>query len=115
MEESVKKEAGLITEIPAGMSFWKEGTREALTLLVSLPLCHYRPWVLRRTPLLEGLDWELRQVWKSSEERGRDFLRELLVFLGSFPSMSEGMVRRVLHSTNWKSVPNSNPNGRGRV
>jgi hypothetical protein len=103
------KEADLITEIPAGVSFWKENMHEPLTLLVSLPLCHCRPWALRKTPLLEGLDRELRQVWKTSEERGRSLLRELLVLSGSFPSMPEGMVRRVLYSTNWKSAPNSDP------
>jgi hypothetical protein len=86
---------------------------EPLTLLVSLPLCQCRPWTLRGTPLLEGLDRELRQVWKTSEKRGRDLLRKLFIFSGSFPSMPEGMVRRVLHSTDWKSVPDSDAGGQG--
>lgn len=100
------KETDFWTEIPAGLPWWSASRYEPLTLFISFPLIDSQPWTLRRTPLLEELDRELRKVWKSDHERGWRLLRELLLRARKLRSLPEGVVRKMLFRPSWKSISN---------
>lgn len=97
------KETHFWTEFPASSSFWKEERYEPLTLFIYFPLIDRYPWSLRRTPLLEELGGELRQMRDSGQERSGCFLRELLLRARRLRGMQKGVVRKMLYHPSWKS------------
>jgi hypothetical protein len=114
--KSLAKESDFSIAIPAGKTaFWPLAMHEPLILFVSLPLCRYSPWSYRRTGFVEGLCGELRSVWESRPEWSGNLLRELLLQERRFQGLSENVVRRLLRSFDWRSVPDSGPRRRGRI
>ncbi len=64
--------------IPTGCDIWKTHQFEPLLVGIYLPLSRDAPWRHRGTPRLDRVHKSLSEVWKSSFERTRVILRELL-------------------------------------
>jgi hypothetical protein len=69
---------------------------EPLFTGISLPLLSRSPWTLRRTPLLVGMERDLRRLPDCSEADGRDILRKLLQVPRRVAAMSEDLARQLL-------------------
>ena len=102
------RESDLCIEIPVGVpDVWPEDMHEPLFLFVTLPLCRVRPWSMRSTPFVEEFRGLLRKLWTSDSIRHRDLLRKLFIRTSALGSMSESVVRGVLHSPQWRPIPDS--------
>jgi hypothetical protein len=88
----------LVFTIPIGTSIWCASQYEPLIVGISFPLCRFRPWRLRGTPLLESVERTLRDLPQATDGWGRGVLRQLFLTTSSLASMREGMVWQVLHS-----------------
>ncbi len=84
---------------------------EPLFVDIVLPLLSRKPWSLRRTPLLVGLERKLHGLPDPSKANGRDILRKLLQVPSWFAGMPEDLAHRMLHVSGDGKVPSSH-NGR---
>lgn len=91
--------------VPAGSPFWLSNMYEPLLISISLPFIHHRPWSLRGTPLLVGMERELQEVLSAGEGDGRDILRQLLRVKGRVNSLSERLACGVLRMPRCGEVP----------
>ena len=90
------KLSDFVCHLPAGSPHWPCEMHEPLFVGISLPLTHRPPWSLRRTPLLVGLEREMRRVQSTREADGRDILCKLLRTPGRLAAVSEDVARRML-------------------
>ncbi len=72
------KLSNFVFHFSPGLGYWPVSMHEPLFISISLPLLYRLPWTLRRTPLLVGMERELRRLPDCSEANGRDILRKLL-------------------------------------
>jgi len=93
------READLVFEIPAGNVLWPASSHEPLIVGVCLPFTRHRPWQLWQTPKLLGIEWKLRQMFKTCEGDPGNLLRELRQLPRKLDSMPEGVVWQMLHPT----------------
>ena len=90
------KMCDVVFHIPAETSHWPSSMHESLSVGITFPYLPYRPWTVRRTPLLVGLGRQLRCLWSTSEEDAGRCVRELLRTTKRLPTMSQHMAHRVL-------------------
>jgi hypothetical protein len=64
--------------VPAGTSYWPSHMYEPLWIGIVLPFVPYRPWQLKRAPLLVELARKLCEVCQESDVSTRNILRKLL-------------------------------------
>jgi hypothetical protein len=95
---SLCREANFLFEIPAGSKLWPASSHEPLLVGVFLPFIRHRPWQLRHSPKLLGMERKLRSMWKTGEGNPGTLLRELRLLPRKLDTMSEGMVRKVLRT-----------------
>ena len=91
------KASDLLFEIKAGHSHWPAKHHEPLIIAVCFPYLLHRPWLLKNTPAIRGMDRILRGVWEVDEESGVSALREFCVFARILETMSSGLVWQMLH------------------
>ena len=82
--------------IDPGCDHWPENMYESVLIGVYLPLLPCFPWTYRRTKSVLEVERLLRQVQKSKAGSQCSILREFLKFTRTLPTMSHGLVRRVL-------------------
>ena len=90
------KMSDFIVELPIGSPHWPKSMYGPVWIGISLPLCRYDPWTLRGTPLLVGLDRDLRTVLGTGVSDGRDILRKLLRVPRRVQSVQEHVTRGLL-------------------
>jgi hypothetical protein len=90
------KLADFVFPIPPGATHWPCSMHEPLFIGISFPLLNRPPWTLQRTPLLVGLERQLRQVQATGESNGGDILRQLLRTPRRLAGVSEDVARKVL-------------------
>ena len=105
------KLADFVFHIPPGSPHWPCSAHEPLFVGISLPLLNRHPWTLRRTPLLVGLERQLREVQATGESDGGDILRKLLRTPRRLAGVPEGVAREVLRLPGCGEVPDK-VNGR---
>jgi hypothetical protein len=102
----VLKEADFVFEVPVGSSVWSREMHEPLLIVgVCLPFIPHSPWKLADTPVLLGMAWELRGVWKEPAGDPRSILRELFELQRRVQTLPPKLVRRLLYSTPRQQVP----------
>jgi hypothetical protein len=96
--KQLSRVADVVFEIPAGsITVWNSDSHEPLVVGIVFPFLPFRPWQLRATPKFRIMGRQLCRVWKQGETVGRNFLCEFLLFARSLPTLSESMVRGMLH------------------
>jgi hypothetical protein len=85
--------------VPIGTDIWETSQFEPLIVGIAFPLCRYKPWRLRGTPLLESVERAMRELPKATDRWGGSILRELLHTTHALAAMPESMVRQVLYSS----------------
>ena len=106
--------ADLILEIPAGCSIWPSDKFEPLILGIFFPFIKHRPWQLRRSNALLGLENQLRGMWKDGRDDQGVILRKFRTFTGTLDSMSPGLVWKMLQSFTPLEVSCEGGHKRGR-
>ena len=91
------KAADLVIELPAGHKVWPSSMHEPLTLAFCFPYLPYRPWELRRSPLMLEVGRHLRTLFEDHQDAEGPVLRELWSLPSRLAGMSEGVARKVLH------------------
>ena len=108
------RESTFVFEIPIGTEgVWEASQLEPLVMFVSLPLCRYAPWTLKRTPFVENMCGLLRSVWEGPDMGRRHILRKFFVSQAGLDSLPESVVQQLLREPNWKPLPNQAFEGRG--
>ena len=85
------KLANFVFHIPPGSPHWPCSAHECLFVGILLLLLNRHLWTLRRTPLLVGLEPQLREVQVTGESNGGDILCKLLRTPWRLASVSEGV------------------------
>ena len=86
----------VIFRIPVGNSHWPSAMHESLCVGISLPYLPFRPWSIKGTPLVVGVERKLRRMWSTGEGDGCHCVRKFLRTAKGLASMSESMASRVL-------------------
>ena len=102
------------TVLPAGSPHWPSHMHEPLWIGISLPFLHHRPWTIRGTPALVGLDRELREVLRSGKGDGGIVLRKLLRTARGVHSVPERVACGMLRLPREGSVSHGKDSRRGR-
>ena len=102
----LNKVCDFVFELPLGkLTVWKEDMFEPLTIGLVLPYLSHRPWQLKQSPVLVGLQKQLRKVWESDPVSSGPILRQLWDLSGHLGSMSEELALRVLRSFELPEIP----------
>lgn len=111
----LRRETTFLFEISVGTEgVWGYDMHEPLYMFVSLPLCRYKPWTLKRTRFVEDFCGVLRAVWKGPDAGRRYLLRQFFLRQGNLSTMSEGVVREMLHAPGWRPLPREEADRRER-
>ena len=90
--------ADMILEIPAGCSIWPASNHEPLIFAFFFPFLSFRPWQLRRTNAVIGMERHLQKLWKTGVEPQGSLLRQFWLQARKLECMQEGLVRNLLQS-----------------
>ena len=90
------KSCDLSFYVDTGAKHWTSSNHESLFVAFYLPQLHCPPWCLKRTRFILALERELRQVQCSKKRNQGDVLRKFWTLLQKLPTMSKGMVWKVL-------------------
>jgi len=96
--KTLLKICDLFFTIPVGTCIWDISQHEPLNVGLSLPLCRHPPWKLRGTPMLVGVERQLREVSKDDPGWGRNILCQLLQQARMLDRMPDVMVRSLLRA-----------------
>jgi hypothetical protein len=99
-------------ELDAGFDHWGKARHEPLLIFVCLPLSVHRPWKLRGCRFVAQAEGKLCKLSSAPEARVRRVLRQFFIKARNVDSMSEGMVRHMLHRPRVKPVPDKGTGGR---
>ncbi len=108
------KLSDFVFKIPPGSHHWPTSMHKPLFVGIALPLLPRNPWSLRGTPLLVGLERQLRQVLSSGQEDGGNILHQLLRTPRQVASVSDGVVCRMLRMSRTGEVPSEENTGQGK-
>ena len=113
--KKLRRETTFLFVVPVGTAeVWGEKMHEPLFMFVSLPLCRYKPWSLKGSRFVEDFCGLLRSVWDESDAGRRYLLRKFFVRERGLCALSEGVVRKMLHSPDWRPLPRKEADRRGR-
>lgn len=82
----IYKVSDFVFHLSPGSRHWPKSMHELLFIGISLPLISRSPWTLRRTPLLVGLEWKLRQVLSTGEPMDGIFCANFCESRGNLPA-----------------------------
>jgi hypothetical protein len=82
--------------IPSATAVWKKGQHKPLICMVCLPLYCHRPWSLRGTKLVGGVERSMRGMQSFNTSWTGSLLRKFLEQTRALESMPSGMVRHLL-------------------
>lgn len=89
----LRKATDVVLVIPAGSSaVWGNEQHEPLILAISLPLRKDAPWRVRGTDEADGLEGDLRGMWKNDFRGTRSVLRKLLVRSGELAAVPQHLL-----------------------
>jgi hypothetical protein len=108
----VGKLADFKFELGPGSKVWGLARHEPLLIFVCLPLSKHRPWKLKGTKFVEGLERKMRELHKTNCRRRGRILRKLFIQAKWMDSVSEGLVRGMLLRVEHKSLPCQASGGR---
>ena len=91
------KAADCIFTIPACHDFWPAKNFESLSVAILFPYLPYRPFQLKSTPKMLDMGRRLCKVFKEDKVDGRDILLKLLLEVGSYKSLPQRMVWKMLY------------------
>jgi hypothetical protein len=83
--------------VPAGTEYWPSHMYEPLWIGIILPFVPFRPWQLKRAPLLVELARKLCEVCKDHDVAARNILRKLLKLPRRLAKLSPSVASGVLH------------------
>ena len=89
--------ADCIFSISPGQDFWPSHQYESLLVALCFPFLNRPPWQLKGTPKMLAMGRKLSGLFKEEKMDGRNFLREFLLEVKRLPTMSPGMVRKLLY------------------
>eukprot|EP00980_Cylindrotheca_fusiformis_P022018 scaffold8903_cov106-Cylindrotheca_fusiformis.AAC.3 len=90
------KASDLVLEIPPSCPFWSSDMFEPVFIGILLPFCRFDPWSLRLAPKVCEFQRRLQKMFKTSPVDSGDLLYELLTLSRRIPTMSRGLVRKLL-------------------
>jgi hypothetical protein len=105
------KLSDFVFHLQPGSLWWPSDMHEPLFVGISLPLLSRYPWTLRGTPLLVGLDRQLREVQRSGQGDGRHLLQQLLRTPGVLARVSESVACQMLRMPGEGAVSNEEGGG----
>ena len=91
------KSFDLIVKIEAKTTIWGANMFEPLLLAIAFPYLRYAPFEVRFTPKMFQLQRDVQKMSQGDCLHAGDILRKFLLVAWKFPSMSRGMVRKVLY------------------
>ena len=97
--KQLTKVCDIVFSIRVGTHFWGLREHEPLLVGVAFPLLSVRPWRLRGVPFLERVVRELSNLPSTTPYWGWDILQQLFSSMWMLGTMSESMVRKVLHDS----------------
>ena len=106
------KVSDMIASLPAGHEAWPSQMHEPLTIAFIFPFISHRPWQLRRTPAIMGMERRLSRVWKEDASSEGPLLRKFWNEARSLDRLSEELVRKLLRSESGFEVSDCNPRKR---
>lgn len=98
------KEMDFIITIPALWPEWPAEMHEALLMGFSLPLLRCYPWRWGRSPAVVAFARTVSAVYKKDNIYARDLLRQFWSAARRIPSLSNGLVRTLLSSEDWRRL-----------
>ena len=103
--KQASKAYDMIFDLKAGHPFWPSFHHEPLIVIVCFPYLRHKPWLLRHTPPILGMERLLRKLWQNDSESGVLVLRKLCLFTRTLETMSSGLVWQMLHSGYKNQLP----------
>jgi hypothetical protein len=94
--KQILKAADLCFEIPAGDDEWPADMYEPLTIAIFFPYLDSKPWQLKGTPFMGGVERTLYHVRSGGEGSVGDILSELWSVARRMDAMSVSDLRRLL-------------------
>jgi hypothetical protein len=95
--KQMHKVANIVLEIPARHTFWGPQCHEPLMIAFVFPFLKHNPWQLRSTPKMFSMARKLRALFQEPNVAEWDILRNFLLEVGSFQTMSPDVVRAMLY------------------
>ena len=86
-------------------TFWGPNNFESLAIGICFPYARYEPWQAKGSPKVYRMAGDLHRLFKQPDVVGRDLLRKLFLLLKRLPTMSEHVVRKVLHFSREAAIP----------
>ena len=111
--KQLHKASDIVLTIPPNCPIWPSSMHEPLIFGLMLPYSKFSPWQLKTAPKVVKLGGQLRQVFNETKGSGGGILWELLQLCKRVPTMSEDVVRRMLHFES--RLPLSHPRHRERT
>jgi hypothetical protein len=91
------KSADLVLTIEAGIcDWWPAEMHESLIIGIFFPYLSRCPWELRKTQLMVGMEWKMRQMFKEDPGAARDLLSEFCRYTRRLDAMPIHVLRPVL-------------------
>jgi hypothetical protein len=78
LAKAVGKNGELFADNPSGCLVWQTDNLEPLVLAISLPLSRLPPWRFRNSPLVQGVESRVSEMWDSDFSHVGCCLRKLL-------------------------------------
>jgi hypothetical protein len=98
------KEMDFVITIPAKWEEWPAEMHEALLIGFSLPLLRCYPWRWGRSPAVVAFARTVSAVFKADNNYRRTLLRQFWRVSRRVPTLSDGLVRRLLSSSDWRRL-----------
>ena len=87
----------MILCLPPGLHCWEKNMHEPLIIAFLFPYVRYEPWCIKGTPKLCAMARSMQKMWKSKDVDGSSDLRKFLLEIKRLSTMTEHVVRQVLH------------------
>ena len=92
------RSADVVLTLPAGHPAWPSEMHEPLIIALFYPFLSYRPWQVRKAPVIVALAEQLQRVWKTDGGSEGPVLRQLWDGPRRLANMSEVLAWKVLCS-----------------
>jgi hypothetical protein len=101
--KQLMKVADLIITVKTDEHFWSQEMHEPLLTAIYFPILpsdhKFRPWQLRNTELVARVKRHVSRMRKTGRPVDWDCLRKLFISARKIPSMSDGLARQLLRTT----------------